>query len=156
MGRSPPSQRSVTDMEPRPITADSLRRRDEWQAAFPGATVVWEEAADEGKGIGFDGLDPSAMMRAFFATAAPWAEVLAWYRSVLEPRGWRDREVKPSTWWEWTSAERPGERIDILDRGRWKRVPGWPVPEERIGQLGFEVLFTARGAFSAAMRPTDA
>ena len=118
--------------------------------------MLWEETADEGNGIGFDGLDPSAMMRAFFATAAPWAEVLDWYRAVLEPRGWQGREVKPPTWWEWTSPERPGEKFDLLDRGRWERLPGWPVPEERIGKLGFEVMFTARGAFSGTTGSTSA
>jgi hypothetical protein len=145
----------VTGIDPRPITADSLRRREEWQAAFPGSVLIWEETADEGQGIGFDRLDPSAMMRAFFATSATWTEVLEWYRSILDPRGWEAREVKPATWFEWTSTERPGERIDLLDRGRWEQLPGWPVPEERVGQLGFEVLFTARGAFSA-MGSTDA
>ena len=146
----------MTGIEPRPITADSLRGREEWQEAFPASTMLWEQTADEGDGIGFDGLDPSAMMRALFATASPWAEVLDWYRTVLEPRGWQGREVKPSTWWEWTSTERPGEKIAMLDRGRWQKLPGWPLPEERIGQLGFEVIFTARGAFSATMRSTDA
>ena len=146
----------MTGLDPQPISADSLRRREEWQAVFPASRMLWEETADEGKGIGFDGLDPSAMMRALYATASPWAEVLAWYRSILEPLGWQASEVKPSTWWEWTSAERPGERIDLLDRGRWEQLPGWPVPEEQVGQLGFEVLFTARGPFSAAMGSPDA
>jgi len=146
----------VTDVDPRPITADSLRAREEWQAAFPGATIVCEETADEGQGIGFDGLDPSAMMRAFLATSSSWAEVLAWYRSVLEPLGWQAREVKPFAWWEWTSSERPGEKIDMLDRGQWREWPGWRLPKERVGQLGFEVIFTKRGAFSATMKATDA
>jgi hypothetical protein len=146
----------VTAVDPGPITADSLRRRAEWQAAFPASTMLWEETADEGRGIGFDGLDPSAMVRGLFATASTWAEVLDWYRSVLEPLGWQGREVKPSTWWEWTSTERPGEKIEMLDRGRWEQLPGWPVPAERVGQLGFEVIFTARGAFSATLRSTDA
>jgi len=143
-------------VEPQPITADSLRLREEWQNSFPAATVVWEETADEGRGIGFDGLDPSAMMRALFATASTWSEVLYWYRSHLELQGWQGREVKPGTWWEWTSAERPGERIDLLDRGQWREWPGWRLPEERVGQLGFEVMFTASGPFSAATRSTDA
>ena len=142
--------------DPRPITADSLRGREEWQAAFPASTIVWEETADEGQGIGFDGLDPSAMVRGLFATAANWAEVVSWYRSILEPRGWHDRDVKPSTWLEWTSTDRPGEKIDLLDHGRWQQLPGWPVPEERVGQLGFEVIFTAHGAFSATTKATDA
>ena len=118
--------------------------------------MLWEETADEGKGIRFDGLDPSAMMRAFFATASPWAEVLDWYRSVLERLGWQGREVKPLTWWEWTSTQRPGEKIEILDRGRWEQLPGWPVPVERVGELGFEIIFTARGPFTATIRSTDA
>jgi hypothetical protein len=146
----------VTADDPRPITADSLRGREEWRAAFPTATVLWEETADEGQGIGFDGLDPSAMVRALFATASTWSEVLYWYRSSLELQGWQGTEVKPGAWWQWTSAERPGERIDLLDRGQWRQLPGWPVPEERVGQLGFEVSFTARGAFSATVRSTDA
>ncbi|HEV8544864.1 MAG TPA: hypothetical protein VGQ64_01105 [Candidatus Limnocylindrales bacterium] len=146
----------MTGVDPGPIAADSLRRREEWQAAFPGSTMLWEQTADEGQGIGFDGLDPSAMMRALFATAATWAEVLGWYRSVLEPRGWKGKEVKPSTWWQWTSTERPGEKIEVLDRGHWEQRPGWPLPEERVGQLGFEVIFTARGAFSATTESTDA
>jgi hypothetical protein len=145
----------VAGDDPRPITADSLRAREEWQA-FPGAVIIWEQTADEGEGIGFDGLDPSAMVRAFFATASTWAEVLAWYRSILEPLGWQAREVKPSTWWEWTSSERPRERIDLLDRGQWREWPGWRLPEGRVGQLGFEVMFTAAGLFSAARRSTDA
>ena len=143
-------------MDPQPITADSLRRREEWQNPFPSATVVSEETADEGHGIGFDGLDPSAMMKALFATDSHWSEVLYWYRSHLELNGWQGREVKPGTWWEWTSAERPGEKIDLLDRGHWRRLPGWPLPEKRVGQLGFEVYFTARGPFSATNSPADA
>lgn len=118
--------------------------------------MLWEETADEGRGIGFDGLDPSAMVRAFFATSSPWADVLDWYRAVLEPRGWQGNEVKPPTWWEWTSPERPGEKVQILDRGRWEQHEGSPIPEEQVGQLGFEVIITARGAFSAARRSTDA
>lgn len=150
-GRPRPSLHSVSGIDPEPITVESLRCREEWQAVFPGSTLLWGYTADEGKGIGFDGLDPSAMMRAFFATAAPWTEVLDWYRAVLEPLGWQGKEVKPLTWWEWTSPERPGERIDVLDRGRWEELPGWPVPEERIGQLGFQVMLTARGTFSERM-----
>jgi hypothetical protein len=146
----------VTDVDPRPITADSLRRREEWQAVFPTSRMLWEETADEGRGIGFDGLDPSAMVRALFATPSTWDEVFGWYRSVLEPLGWQASEVKPTTWWEWTSVERPGEKIEMLDRGRWEQHPGWPIPEEQVGQLGFEVIFTAHGAFSASMRSTDA
>ena len=138
-------------VDSQPITADSLRLRAEWQNRFPSATVVWEETADEGQGIDFDGLDPSAMVKALFATWSHWSEVLYWYRSNLELHGWQGRQVKPGTWWEWTSAERPGERIDLLDRGVWRQLPGWPVPEERVGQLGFEVYFTARGAFSETL-----
>jgi hypothetical protein len=149
----------MSDLEPAPITADSLRRRVEWQATFPGATVAWEDAADEGVGIGFDGLDPSAMVRAMFRTSAPWRDVVAWYRDVLERRGWQAREVKPSSWWEWTSADRPGERFDVLDRGRWpergEELPGWPIPEDVAGKTGFEVVYKARGAFSAT-RPDHA
>ena len=73
---------------PPPISADSLQARDEWQHAFPGSTVVWEETADEGVGHGFDGIDPSAMARAFFRTSSPWAEVLAWYENLLGTNGW--------------------------------------------------------------------
>ena len=141
--------------DPGPITADSLRRRPKWQARFPASRMLWEETADEGRGIGFDGLDPSALMRAMFATAADWSEVLAWYRSVLEPLGWQERAVKP-TWFEWTPTDRPGERFDLLDRGRWEQLPGLPVPEEQVGQLGFEVIFTARGPLSAKLGPADA
>jgi hypothetical protein len=146
----------VTGVDPQPITAESLRRRDEWQAAFPASTVVWEETADEGHGIGFDGLDPSAMMRALFATRSHWSEVLYWYRSHLELHGWRGSEVQPGTWWEWKSAERPGEKIDLLDRGVWRQLPGWPSAEEHVGQLGFEVIFTARGTLSATLSSADA
>jgi hypothetical protein len=149
----------MADPRPAPITADSLRRRNEWATTFPGSSVVWEEADDEGVGHGFDGLDPSAMVRALFRTAAPWPEVLWWYRDALESRGWQGREVKPWRWWEWTSADRPGERFDVLDRGRWPKrgedLPGWPTPEENAGMTGYEVLFTARGDFSAP-RPDDA
>jgi hypothetical protein len=146
----------VSGVDPQPIAADSLRLRAEWQAAFPASTVISEETADEGRGIGFDGLDPSAMVRALFATRSHWSEILYWYRSHLELDGWQGREVKPGTWWEWTSAERPGEKIDLLDRGVWRQLPGWPSPEELVGQLGFEVYFTARGAFSETMSPADA
>ena len=145
----------MSGIDPRPITAESLRHREEWQAKYPGSIVLSEETADEGDGIGFDGLDPSAMVRASFATPSRWAEVVDWYRGVLEPRGWQGREVKPWSWWEWTSSERLGEKIDMLERGRWEQLPGWPLPEERIGQLNFEVIFRARGAFSA-MRAEDA
>jgi len=57
------------------ITAESLKAREEWTRGFPDAELAWEETADEGKGIGFDGLDPSAMVRAM-------------YRVLVELPGW--------------------------------------------------------------------
>ena len=85
----------MPDPEPRAITAESLKAREEWTRGFPDADLVWEEAADEGKGIGFDGLDPSAMVRAMYRTPAAGADVLHWYRDSLESVGWVRRQPRP-------------------------------------------------------------
>jgi len=50
------------------ITVDSLRARQEWTRRFPDAVPVWEQSADEGVGHSFDGMDPSAMLRAMYRT----------------------------------------------------------------------------------------
>lgn len=123
---------------PPPITADSLRARDEWQHAFPGSTVVWEETADEGVGHGFDGIDPSAMTRAFFRTTRPWAEVLAWYENLLGTNGWFGTPVR-TNWWTWRHPEREGERFDLINGSH---IPeGWPGTIDPEEPLAFEVLF---------------
>jgi hypothetical protein len=133
-----------------PISADSLRARDEWRNAFPGAAVVWEEAADEGVGVGFDGLDPSAMMRAYLRTEASWAEVLAWYRRRLAALGWLEDEIKAGSWFEWTSSDHPFERILVMDRGRQAPagtlILGWVVPAELGDTTMFEVMYLAQTA----------
>jgi hypothetical protein len=64
----------VSGVDPQPITADSLRLRAEWQAAFPASTVISEETADEGRGIGFDGLDPSAV---YFTARGAFSETMS-------------------------------------------------------------------------------
>ena len=123
---------------PPPISADSLRARDEWQHAFPGSTVVWEETADEGVGHGFDGIDPSAMARAFFRTSSPWAEVLAWYENLLGTNGWFGAPVR-TYWWRWRRPDLPGERFDLINRSH---IPeGWPGTLDPDEPLAFEVLF---------------
>jgi hypothetical protein len=149
------------DDAPLPITAESLARRDEWRRVFPGSETVWVEEADEGRGIGFDGLDPSAMVRAYRRVAAPWSDILGWYRSLFLELGWQERVVKDDWWWEWTSAARPGEELLVMDR---TRIPdNWPAEVHEIwlgiraedpGTL-FEVMFTAGGPFSA-MKGDDA
>ena len=124
------------------ITADSLRAREEWRQSFPDANNVSEETADEGVGIGFDGLDPSAMLRAFFRTSSPWADVLAWYQVLLVAHGWLGAEVKTDYWWEWTAPARPGERFVVMDRSRVpENLQAWAQPQDT---LLFEVMFTAR------------
>lgn len=124
------------------ITADSLRAREEWRQSFPGAKVVWEETADEGVGVGFDGLDPSAMMRAFFRTSSPWADVLAWYQVLLAAHGWLGAGVRSDEWWEWTAPARPGERFLVMDRSRVpESLKAWAQPQDT---LLFEVMFRAR------------
>ena len=35
------SRRSVSGIEPAPITAETLRARAEWQATFPGSRMLW-------------------------------------------------------------------------------------------------------------------
>jgi hypothetical protein len=127
------------------ITADSLRAREEWRQSFPGAKMVSEETADEGVGHGFDGLDPSAMLRASFRTSNSWADVLAWYRVLLAASGWLGTGVHSdewSEWWEWTSPARPGERFLVMDRSRVpENLKAWAQPQDT---LLFEVMFTAR------------
>jgi hypothetical protein len=125
------------------ITAESLRARDEWTQGFPDAELVWEEIADEGTGIGFDGLDPSAMVRAMYRTRAPGADVLEWYRDSLESLGWVRREPRRDGWWEWRLPAQPGARFDVLDHGVVVEHPGWPVTEGIVGMTMFEVLFRA-------------
>jgi len=146
------------DNAPLPITAESLARRDEWRRVFPGWETVWVEEADEGRGIGFDGLDPSAMVRAFRRVAAPWSDILPWYRSLFLELGWQERVVKDDWWWEWSSATRPGEPLVVMDR---TRIPDeWPAEVHEIGRqiraedprMLFEVMLTARGAFSETVR----
>jgi hypothetical protein len=137
----------MTSTSEPPITAVSLRVRDEWGRTFPGADVLWGEAADEGVGIGFDGLDPSAMVRAFFRTPAPWRDVLSWYRELLATFDWESRIVRDDWWWEWTRPAGPGEQFLVMDRGRTD-IPGLVVPV--TGTTMYEVMFTARGAHSAA------
>ena len=144
--------------ETQPITADSLARRDEWQRAYPGSEIVWVEEVDEGRGHGFDGLDPSAMVRAYRRVAASWSDILGWYRSLFLELGWQERVVRDDWWWEWTSAARPGEELLVMDRSR---IPeNWPAEVHQIW-LGiraedprtlFEVMFTAQGAFSETVR----
>jgi hypothetical protein len=100
------------------------------------------EEADEGKGIGFDGLDPSAMARANYRTTATWPDVLGWYREHLGSLGWEGKAVR-DTWWEWTNPTHRGERFDLLDR-TW-------VPDnlrayvDPSAQFVYEVLFRVRG-----------
>jgi hypothetical protein len=125
-----------------PITAVSLRARDEWSRSFPGAGVVWEEEADEGVGIGFDGLDPSAMVRAFHRSTSTWPEILAWYQDLLGSRGWVGSAVKGDWWWEWTAPARPGERFLVMDRSRVpESLLAWSEPSDT---MLFEVFFRAR------------
>jgi hypothetical protein len=121
------------------ITAASLRARYEWSRVFPGAAVAWQDEANEGDGFGFDNLDPSAMVRAYMRTVAPSA-VLHWYRDQLAALGWAGTAVQEDSWWEWVSPARPGERFDLLDRGR----SSVPTIVARIeGTTLYEILFTA-------------
>jgi hypothetical protein len=133
----------MPDPDPTAITAESLRAREEWTRGFPDADLVWEEAADEGKGIGFDGLDPSAMVRAMYRTRAPGGDVLQWYRDSLESLGWVRREPRRDGWWEWRLPAQPGFRFDVMDHGVVVEHPGWPKPEAIVGMSMFEVLFRA-------------
>ena len=128
---------------PPKITAASLNAREEWHRRFPGADVLWEEMVDEGRGIGFDGLDPSAMARAMSRTSAGWMDVLAWYQNHLESLGWIGTQVK-DTWWDWHHPTRPGEKFELLDRSYVPEALR-PYAPPSTGQL-FEVLFTARSS----------
>jgi hypothetical protein len=134
-----------------PITAGFLRARPEWMDRYPGSSIVWEEEADEGKGVGFDGLDPSAMMRAYLRTAASWPDVLAWYRRRFSELGWQEHPIKPDdSWWEWTSVSRPFERLLVMDRGRHPEagtvIGEWEVPAAIGGMTMFEVMYLAQTA----------
>jgi len=126
-----------------PITAEALRQRAEWQATFPGASLAGEEEANEGVGIGFDGLDPSAMARGFFRTTQPFDAVIRWYASRLELLGWVGQRVGGHEWWSWQRPAEPGVRFDVLDGGVDRELPGWPIPKELIGVRQFQVLFRA-------------
>jgi hypothetical protein len=126
-----------------PITAASLRASEVWGTSFPGSIPISESDADEGTGIAFDGIDPSASVLALFRTPSPWDEVLEWYRERLESRGWRGREVAPATWWVWSPPSGPGTRFDVLYRGQYERLPGWAVPEEFLGMTCFQVEIRA-------------
>ena len=147
----------MAERESQPITAESLARRDEWRRTYPGSETVWVEEADEGVGIRFDGIDPSAMVRAYRRVAAPWSDILAWHRTMLHELGWQERVVRDDWWWEWTSPTHPGETLLLMDR---TRLPdGWPLDVQRIWQklrtedprILFEVMYTARGQFSEAV-----
>jgi hypothetical protein len=132
----------MTGTDRPPIAAALLRARDEWRHGFPGAEVVWEEEADEGVGIGFDGLDPSAMMRAFCRTTSTWPEVLEWYQAILGSLGWIGTAVRSDSWWEWTAPERPGERFLVMDRSRVpESLQAWAEPQDT---MLYEVLFRVR------------
>ena len=134
------------------ITAASLRARDEWSRGFPGAAVAWQDEANEGDGFGFDNLDPSAMVRAYMRTVAPWSAVLHWYRDQLAALGWAGRAVQDDSWWEWVSPARPGGHFDLLDRGR----SSVPTIVARIeGTTLYEILFTA-GRGDGTSRAVDA
>ena len=126
-----------------PITAEALRRRAEWQATYPGASLAGEEEADEGVGIGFDGIDPSAMVRGFFRTTEPFEPVIGWYASTLEPLGWIGRTIGATGWWSWQRPMEPGVRFDVSDGGVYQELPGWPIPPELLGVRQFQVLFRA-------------
>jgi hypothetical protein len=117
-----------------------MQARDEWQLTFPGAEVVWEDLADEGQGIGFDGVDPSAMARTYLRVDADWSVVLAWYQTRLAAFGWNGVEVR-NTWWRWHHPDHPGERIDLLDRS--SMPDGWPITPDPSGPLTYEFLFRA-------------
>ena len=122
------------------ITAASLRARDEWNQGFPDATVAWQQEADEGVGHGFDGLDSSAMVRAWMQTVAPWSAVLDWYQGHLASLGWQGTAVKDDWWWEWASTGRSGEQFLLMDRGR-SSVPTIVAPV--AGTTLYEIMFTA-------------
>src|SRR5262245_23490076 len=132
----------MSGSEPLLITAESLRRRDEWRL-YPTSAVAWEESADENEGIGFDNLDPSAMARAFIVAHAGWPEIIAWYREHLGALGWQGREVSPHAWWKWTHQARNREQISVLDRSS-VTLPSF-VPVLEPGATLYELLFTARG-----------
>ena len=126
-----------------PITAAALRQRAEWKSTFPGASLASEEEADEGVGIGFDGIDPSAMARAFYLVREPFDVVIDFYQSQLAPLGWVGRKVEPHEWWSWRRPAEAGVRFDVLDGGVFEDHPGWPIPNELLGLRQIQVLFRA-------------
>ena len=142
----------MTGSDPAPITAALLRARPEWQRGLPNPKLVYEEMADEGEGIGFDNLDPSAMARVWLQTPLPWSDVLSWYRELLSGLGWTSRVVRDDWWWEWTRESSPREPFILMDRGR-TAIVGSPVPDP--GTTLYELMFTARGA-SPTSRHADA
>jgi hypothetical protein len=123
----------------RPVRADDLASATVWQATHAGATVVWEERADEGHGHGFDNLDPSPMVRAMYQVDADWTAVLDGYRRRLADDGWAERQVR-DIWWQWSRQRNGAERIDVIHR-----LPGfgrfWPS-SIRQGTTVFEVNYT--------------
>jgi hypothetical protein len=128
----------------RPITAAALRSTAEWRTVYPGADLLWEEVADEGAGHGFDGLDPSAMTRAYFQADAGWDEILGWYQERLTSLGW-DGEEKGHEWWEWRAGSRRAEHLWIIRRragyGMWMPLGARPN-SATVFEFGYSVATT--------------
>jgi hypothetical protein len=124
-----------------PILASSLAAAPEWTATHPGAELVWEDHADEGEGIGFDGLDPSAMVRAIYQVDDPWEDILSGYRARLDAGGWVGEEVS-SEWWSWHHPDHHRLTFDLLRRAMG---PGtFRPPGIRDGATVFEVIYRCR------------
>jgi hypothetical protein len=141
----------MTGTDQRPITAASLAATPEWTAIHPGAEIVWEDRADEGAGIGFDGLDPSAMVRALFQVDDPWDDVVAGYRARLAADGWIEEHVLPYDWWRWRNPNRTGASFTVILR---PAGPGmFRPPGIRDGAVVFEVSY--RRSPSAVPLATD-
>ena len=101
------------------LTVDDLRQMPEWEH-YPGADVLYSDGADEGVGHGFDQLDPSAFIRAYFQTEDSWADVVEWYRARLESLGWSARRNPTAGGF----SRHRGESIVLIDcsrvdSGRW-------------------------------------
>lgn len=122
----------MTDASLRPVTAAGIRAGDDWPEHYPGATVLYEQDANEGEGAGFDNLDLGAHAWTFYRVDATWEAIVDFYRERLTARGWQRRSDAGGPYWtdqRWFALDRPGQSIALIYRppkpsDRWASEPG--------------------------------
>jgi hypothetical protein len=98
----------------------------------PGEVEVKRRGANEGDGIGFDGLDPSALAERMFEARGDLNAMLAWYDEQLRALGWH--EVQSSDDVRFFNRD-PEERIAVQVLARsfdWSEWYGRPGPHTRV------------------------